>query len=224
MKYVFIVKKNTYIKMSAEMKTLDNHKWFAAKFKQAVETHLKEVEKEKELNKIYRNLIIFAIIFSLGSFILSGKILLFILRISLLNIYVCILVDKMDNLNEPTVYMRFTRKGIFYKNTHYFFAGTKQNLEKFIAKERASIESAKKEKGFGCGDHDNLWDTPLDTFCDKYCDCEEYPLMEDYKCSHWELYCYETKEKLLLDMNKLKQGIIKSTNMFPNEIICIQND
>jgi len=204
-------------------KTLDTHKWFAAKFKQAVETHLKEMEDKKKLNKIYMNLIIFAIVFSMCSFIFSGKYFMFILRISLLNIYLCILVENQKE-TEPTVYMRFTRKGIFYKNTHYFFAGTKQNLENFISKERECIETAKKEKGFGYGDHDNLWDTPLDTFCDKYCDCEEYPLMEDYKCSHWELYSYETKEQLLLHMNRLKQGIIKSTNGYPNEIICIQNE
>ena len=203
-------------------KTLDTHKWFAAKFKQAVETHLKEVEEKKQLNKIYMNLIIFAIVFSMCSFIFSGKYFMFILRISLLNIYLCILVENQKE-TEPTVYMRFTRKGIFYKNTHYFFAGTKHNLENFISKERECIETAKKEIGFGRGDHDNLLDTPLDTFCDKYCDCEEYPLMEDYKCSHWELYSYETKEQLLLHMNRVKQGIIKSTNGYPNEIICIQN-
>lgn len=204
-------------------KTLDTHKWFAAKFKQAAEKHLKEVEEKKQLNKIYMNLIIFAIAFSMCSFILSGKYFMFILRISLLNIYLCILVENQKE-TALTVYMRFTRNGIFYKNTHYFFAGTKQNLENFILKERESIESAKMEKGFGYGDHDNLWDTPLDTFCDENCDCEEYPLMEDYKCSYWDLYSYETKEQLLLHMNRLKQGLCKSTNGYPNEIICIQNE
>ena len=209
--------------MSEAPKTLDTHKWFAAKFKQAAEKHLKEVEEKKQLNKIYMNLIIFAIAFSMCSFILSGKYFMFILRISLLNIYLCILVEKQKE-TALTVYMRFTRNGIFYKNTHYFFAGTKQNLENFILKERESIESAKKEKGFGYGEHDNLWDTPLDTFCDEHCDCEEYPLMENYKCSYWDLYSYETKAQLLLHMNRLKQGTVKSTNKFPNEIICIQNE
>jgi len=74
--------------------------------------------------------------------------------------------NKFNNIqeHEHIVYMRFTRLGIFYKNTHYFFTGTKTDLNNFMLERKKEIDEAKKEVGFGRGDHDNLWDTPVDTW------------------------------------------------------------
>ena len=152
--------------------------------------------------------------------------------------------DKFNNIqeHEHIVYMRFTRLGIFYKNTHYFFTGTKTDLNNFMLERKKEIDEAKKEVGFGRGDHDNLWDTPVDTwgfrppttnlvddeferappfgFKDGFERAE--PFAEPLPFSNWKLYLYTNEEEFksalhLLEMQTHKDRI----NNFPDEIIYI---
>ena len=209
--------------------TLETHKWFAGQFKEATAKRSKEMKSDMRRYNLYIKIIIVGMALTLGSYLFNGAFHRFVLRMATLTIYMCITIDKIERLNQetgPTVYMQFTRNGIFYKNTHYFFAGTQRQLEDFLHKEKECIEIAKKEKGFGYGDHDQLWDTPVDTFCDDRCDCENKTLpVNNYDCSHWELTSFETKEQLLYVVNTLKQRLNnRGTNGFYNEIVCIEND
>ena len=114
--------------------------------------------------------------------------------------------NKFNNIqeHEHIVYMRFTRLGIFYKNTHYFFTGTKTDLNNFMLERKKEIDEAKKEVGFGRGDHDNLWDTPLS------------------RCSHWYLFSYTCEEEFKSALHQLENQTHKDRiNNFPDEIIYI---
>ena len=117
---------------------------------------------------------------------------------------------------EQIVYMRFTRLGIFYKNTHYFFAGTKTELNNFMLELKKEIDEAKKEVGFGRGDHDNLWDTPLWGFRPPTTN-----LVED-GFGNWYLFSYTTEEEFKSALHLLEnQTQEQCNNGFPNEIIYI---
>ena len=125
--------------------------------------------------------------------------------------------DKFNNIQkEHIVYMRFTRLGIFYKNTHYFFAGTKTELNNFMLELKKEIDEAKKELGFGRGDHDNLWDTPLWGFRPPTTN-----LVED-GFGNWYLFSYTTEEEFKSALHLLEnQTQEQCNNGFPNEIIYI---
>ena len=125
--------------------------------------------------------------------------------------------DKFNNIQkEHIVYMRFTRLGIFYKNTHYFFAGTKTELTNFMLELKKEIDEAKKELGFGRGDHDNLWDTPLWGFRPPTTN-----LVED-GFGNWYLFSYTTEEEFKSALHLLEnQTQEQCNNGFPNEIIYI---
>ena len=121
------------------------------------------------------------------------------------------------------VFMCFTRLNIFYKNTHYIFTGTKSQLQEAFDKMRQEVDETYKEPYYGRGDHDNLLDTPLDTFCEfkQKCDCcndADIP-NKNYSNSHWYLYSFKTYEKL----NEYIQGFKTNPlhNRFMNEIIYI---
>ena len=123
--------------------------------------------------------------------------------------------DKF-NIQEQIVYMRFTRLGIFYKNTHYFFAGTKTELNNFMLELKKEIDEAKKELGFGRGDHDNLWDTPLWGFRPPTTN-----LVED-GFGNWYLFSYTTEEEFKSALHLLEnQTQEQCNNGFPNENIYI---
>lgn len=124
-------------------------------------------------------------------------------------------------LPEKIMHMCFTRPGIFYKNTHYLFSGTKSELQVAFTKLQTDIEEEKKEPYFGRGDHDDLLDMPLDTFCNNLCHCHnDIDKTSNYKCSQWELMNFHNQEEL---DNHIKAIATKKIyyNSFPTEIICI---
>ena len=143
--------------------------------------------------------------------------------------------DKFNNIREQehVVYMRFTRLGIFYKNTHYFFTGTKTELNNFMLERKKEIDEAKKELGFGRGDHDNLWDTPLwgfrppttnlveDGFENGFEDGFERAESFAEPLSNWKLYLYADEEEFNSALHLLENQTQEQCNSFPNEIIYI---
>ena len=198
-------------------RTIDNHRWFVSQIEKTINKKIKEKEKKKEyMNEM---LLILLITFTIISYILRSDYIILLHRSLLLYTYLLFIYNhdyKLDNLTslkeikENTIFnMRFTRLGIFYKNTHYIFLGTKKELEKVFDKMRLEIEEEKKENYFGRGDHDNLLDMPLDTFCSTHCACENndndnHNNEDNYICSQWDLYNYETYEKMLQDIEIIK--------------------
>jgi hypothetical protein len=101
------------------------------------------------------------------------------------------------------------------------FSGTKSELQLAFNKLQEDIEEKKKEPYFGRGDHDDLLDMPLDTFCSNLCHCyNDIDKTSNYNCSQWELLSFPNQEELddyITCIAKEK----KYYNSFPTEIICI---
>ena len=217
-------------------RTLDNHRWFVSKIEKITNIKIKNVdEKYKYINEMILIVLIILISFSIISYIMRSEYIILLNRLLILYTYLLFiyihdnklhLIRLMDikKENENTIFnMRFTRLGIFYKNTHYIFLGTKKELEKVFDKMRLEIEEEKKEKYFDRGDHNNLLDMPLDTFCTDDCGCEnnlynDVYNEENYICSHWNLYNYETYEKMLQDIEIIKNKNNEKNNRYYNEI------
>lgn len=189
------------------MKTLETHKWFANQFKS---------HEQKYLNYQAYNSNIYAILlvwFSLKyeSVNTDKDVLAFIYPFILVIFYLIELSDYPFK-----VYMRFTRPGIFYKNTHYIFSGTKIQLKRIFDKMRKEVEAEKQEFGFRYGDHNNLLDIPLDVYKEDAVDSIRVN-NENYIYSHWNLYSYKNAKEL--------QAAVKEINIktggFINEIIYI---
>ncbi len=188
-------------------RTLETHKWFVNKIKKIAE------EQQKQHIENINTYIKFIFICGLAS-LYNYHLTLFIFMFVTPTIF--IITKKENNL-----YMRFTRPGIFYKNTHYIFSGTKAELKKAFERLKHEVEDIKKEYGFGRGDHDNLLDIPLDTFCNNHCHCNVDPI-ENYYCSHWELHSYETHEDLLAEVKRIEKGENKMNFQgYHNEILYI---
>jgi hypothetical protein len=203
-------------------RTLDNHRWFVSKIEKITNIKIKnEDEKNKYINKMLLIVLIILISFSIITHLIRSEYIILLNRLLILYTYLLFIyvhdnklhlirLNKIKKEKENTIFnMRFTRLGIFYKNTHYIFLGTKKELENVFDKMRLEIEEEKKEKYFNRGDHNNLLDMPLDTFCTDDCGCEnelynDVYNEENYICSHWDLYNYETYEKMLQDIEKIK--------------------
>ena len=138
-------------------RTIDNHRWFVSQIEKTINKKIKEKEKKKEyMNEM---LLILLITFTIISYIMRSDYIILLHRSLLLYTYLLFIYNhdyKLDNLTslkeikENTIFnMRFTRLGIFYKNTHYIFLGTKKELEKVFDKMRLEIEEEKKENYFG---------------------------------------------------------------------------
>ena len=215
-------------------RTLDNHRWFVSQIEKSTNIKIKNVdEKYKYINKMILILLIILISFSIISYIMRSEYIILLNRLLILYIYLLFIyihdnklhlirLNELKKEEENTIFnMRFTRIGIFYKNTHYIFLGTKKELEKVFDKMRLEIEEEKKEKYFDRGDHSNLLDMPLDTFCTEDCGCENDDNVyneENYICSHWDLYNYESKEDLKTNIDKI---INKKEINYHNEFIYI---
>ena len=213
-------------------RTIDNHRWFVSQFEGKINKKIKNEEQEKKY--INEMIFILLITFTIISYVMRSDYIILLHRSLLLYTYLLFIYNHDHKLNltrvnelkkekENTIFnMRFTRLGIFYKNTHYIFLGTKKELEKVFDKMRLEIEEEKKEKYFDRGDHSNLLDMPLDTFCTDDCGCENNNNNvyneENYICSHWNLYNYETYEKMLQDIEIIKNKNNEKNNRYYNEI------
>jgi hypothetical protein len=210
-------------------RTLDTHKWFKkyillAKNKMQDERIAAEIKKKIAKNT-ERHILLGALLsFAILSYMIYCHHMLFIMRLCVLLVW---MVDTTYMFNrqielesikdyEIKLYMRFTRNGLFYQNTHYLFAGSKRELEKVMSHLRNEVYNFRIENKDSRDEHDKLNDMPLDTFCTDDCRCNAAD-NENYECSRWELYNYDSQKELEEDIEKvenLKEG-------FPNEIIYI---
>ena len=212
-------------------RTLDNHKWFVERIDLAGERAnrqrlKKETDRKITRNKDKMNIVCLIILFIIISYLITFDQYAFLIRMTVMLLYAYSL-DMNENqlipfaslppLQEDDIilYMRFTRPNIFYKNTHYIYSGPKSRLEKVFGRLKTKVEIYKIDNIKSRDEHDKLMDTPLDTFCNSQCGCDDNDILEynfeNYKCSHWNLYSYDKYEELLEDINEI-QKIEKDDN------------
>jgi hypothetical protein len=212
-------------------RTLDTHKWFINEFNKAE-------QKQDKINKYkadfyalkkFQYLVLLVFVYSaLPKLNIYGNLMFIIVMFVLLYLYDRdtweeIWKNTPTPLNKPIVYMRFFCPDIFYRNRHYIFSGTKIHLQKAFQLERDNIDFDKSDPHFGRGDHDNLLDMPLDTFCNAFCEClirtEQH---SNYNCSHWSLHSFNSQEEMQQDIRELEL-LNRSPEYtgFKNEIIYI---
>ena len=214
-------------------RTLDTHKWFINEFNKAEQKQDKiNKAKEETLRDIKFNYFVLLTIVYMGLSFTSlnfyGEVVVLLMILALIYNYDRDTWEKIwknapTPLHKPIVHMRFFCPDIFYRNRHYIFSGTKTHLQKAFQLERDNIDFDKSDPHFGRGDHDNLLDMPLDTFCNAFCEClirtEPH---SNYNCSHWSLNSFNSQEELQKDIRELEL-LNKSPEYagFKNEIIYI---
>jgi len=108
---------------------------------------------------------------------------------------------------EPSIYISFKRPNIFYKDTYCILTGTW--AEVCVAVENAYIEvnKAKQIEYFDRGEHNNLLDTPFDTWCSdecKLCSCQDKTKL---KCvSNWLTTEHDSKAALDTYIQQITPG------------------
>lgn len=203
-------------------RTLNNHRWFVEQISLAEDRTRRNKIKNETENLIARNRdklkIVFVIIICiLISYLNTFDHQSFFLRMLVMLLYTSTVdvnptqLIKIPSVKEDdiTLYMRFTRPNIFYKNTHYIFSGTKDRLEKVFGRLRIKVDIYKIDNIKSRDEHDKLMDTPLDTFCNDKCGCDDEMILnynfDNYQCSHWNLYSYDKHEDLNEDILYIKQ-------------------
>ena len=223
--FIFVLKtkiNTTKIKKKMDInknkRTLDNHKWFVERIELAEERanrqrFKKETDRKIKRNQDKMNIVCLIILFIIVSYLVTFDQHALVVRMTVMLLYAYSL-DMNENqlipfaslppLKEEDIilYMRFTRPNIENKkNTHYIYSGPKSRLEKVFDRLKTKVDNYRIDK---------LMDTPLDTFCNSQCGCDdeddtiEYNF-ENYKCSHWNLYSYDKYEELLEDINEIKK-------------------
>ena len=116
-------------------------------------------------------------------------------------------------------YILFKRSHVFFTDTYLVFNGTLDDLNRVMQKQQASLVTNER------GDHDQLDDTPLQTFCDKSCyriamskayanvcgaTPEIIPIVSkcpdeygNFCASHWDVFYFATHADLLSAVDKI---------------------
>ena len=212
-------------------RTLETHKWFLNEFNKAE-------QKQDKINKAkadalrdikFNYFVLLMIVYSaLPRLNIYGNLMFIIVTLVLIYIYDRATWEEIwkntpTPLNKPIVHMLFFCPDIFYRNRHYIFSGTKTQLQKAFQLERDNIDFDKSDPHYGRGDHDDLLDMPLDTFCNAFCEClirtEPH---SNYYCSHWRLHSFNTEYELQQNIKELEL-LNRSPEYtgFKNEIIYI---
>ena len=123
----------------------------------------------------------------------------------------------------PIVYLSFKRSGIFYKDTYCILTGTWAEVVVAIENAYTEVNKAKQEEHFCRGDHNNLLDTPFDTWCSGKCkrfscddqtQCDGQTQCDDQthiKCgSNWLCTEHDSKTELEEYLNNIKLGYYPS--------------
>ena len=114
---------------------------------------------------------------------------------------------------EPIIYISFKRPSIFYKDTYCILKGTWAEVVVAVENAYMEVNEAKQEKYFDRGDHNNLLDTPFDTWCCGECklfSCQDKTNCDDktkLKCgSNWITTEHHSKTELETYLNNIKLG------------------
>ena len=115
---------------------------------------------------------------------------------------------RVTDGQEPVIYVSFKRSSIFYKDTYCILVGTRKEVDLAIANAYKTVNAAKQEENFDLGDHNNLLDTPFDTWC---CgDCMEKTNCDNntsVKCgSNWDAIEHASQADLDDYINNIKPG------------------
>jgi len=109
---------------------------------------------------------------------------------------------------DPVIYMTFKRSGIFYKDTYCILIGTWSEVALAIENAYTTLVLTQQEEHFDRGDHNNLADTPLDTWCCGDCieqtNCDNNTIV---KCgSNWDATEHASNADLDDYINSIKPG------------------
>jgi hypothetical protein len=81
---------------------------------------------------------------------------------------------------EPSIYISFKRLNIFYKDTYCILTGTWAEVCVAVEHAYMKVNEEKQEEYFVRGDHNNLLDTPFDTWCSG--ECKLFSCQDKLKC------------------------------------------
>jgi hypothetical protein len=88
--------------------------------------------------------------------------------------------------DEPIIYISFKRPNMFYKDTYCILTGTWAEVVVAVENAYMEVNEAKQEQHFDRGDHNNLLDTPFDTWCCGECKLFSCDDKTQLKCgSNW---------------------------------------
>ena len=110
--------------------------------------------------------------------------------------------------NESKIYITFKRDGIFYKDTYLILQGNKEEVEEAISNLYYDVN----EERYGAprADHNDLLDTPFDSWCCGACICNNIQRCngeQKIKCgSQWTHFVHETEEDQLEYVKNIKPG------------------
>jgi hypothetical protein len=111
------------------------------------------------------------------------------------------IVTAFKNATErgsAEIYLVFKRDNAFYKDTYYILLGNKEQVEQSII--NAYKEVAEEKREYPRADHNNILDTPFDTWCCGACICNNLQRCkddQDIKCgSQWTHIEHASVEEL----------------------------
>jgi hypothetical protein len=133
---------------------------------------------------------------------------------------------ERNKMQEPKIYIICKRADIFYKDTYCILMGTWSEVNAAIQNAYKVVAEEKQEYGFNRGDHNELLDTPFDTWCCNECTisakcdditkcdyitkCDDITKCEDktaVKCgSHWTFSEYTSQAELEAYLGDIKPG------------------
>uniref|UniRef100_A0A6C0IJN0 Uncharacterized protein n=1 Tax=viral metagenome TaxID=1070528 RepID=A0A6C0IJN0_9ZZZZ len=106
------------------------------------------------------------------------------------------------------IYLVFKRENQYYKDTYYILLGNKTKAEKAII--HAYKEVAKEKRNYSRADHNNMLDTPFDTWCCGACICNDLQRCsddQDIKCgSQWTHIEHKSEEELNNYISTIRPG------------------
>jgi hypothetical protein len=99
------------------------------------------------------------------------------------------------------IYVTFKRENMFYKDSYYILVGDKEQVSLAIQKMYKDVEEEIRD--FPRADHNNLLDTPFDTWCNRGC-CTEDTII---KCSsQWTHLIHNSQEDMDNYILNIKPG------------------
>jgi len=109
---------------------------------------------------------------------------------------------------DDNIYMTFERKDIFYKDTYCILSGNQAYVQEAIQNAYFDV----KEERDSCprADHNNLLDTPFDSWCSGACMCDNIRRCADaqvVKCgSRWTYVEHDSLEDQLAYIRTITPG------------------
>jgi hypothetical protein len=107
--------------------------------------------------------------------------------------------------NEEYIYITFKRKDLFYKDTYLILTGNEERVEKAISALYYNINEERYSAPRA--DHNDLLDTPFDSWCSGVCGLKRCTDNQSIKCgSLWTHIEHKSEEEQKEYVNNIKSG------------------